>query len=106
VTLCLPDLVSDFSVFHRVDDVGAMPSATFFALAPRLSAYQGAMRARVAAEMAEEEDQEGPGVPVPQMPPPVAADGRPVNMVGGSRAELQMEPSFAGIFSFGQAASG
>jgi hypothetical protein len=96
--------VSDFSVFHRVDDVGAMPSATFFALAPRLAAYQGAMRARLQAEAAEAEvDEDAP--PVPSMPPPVAA-GQPVQMVGASRAELQSEPSFAGIFSFGGGSGG
>jgi hypothetical protein len=97
--------VSDFSVFHRVDDVGAMPAATFFALAPRLAAYQGAMRARLQAEAAEQ-DEDGEALPVPQMPPPVAADGQPVTMVGGTRAELQSEPSFAGIFSFGQGGGG
>jgi hypothetical protein len=92
--------VSDFSVFHRVDDVGAMPAATFFALAPRLAAYQGAMRARLQAEAAEAEEEDRPQVP--SRPPPVAAGGQPVQMVGASRAELQSEPSFAGIFSFNQ----
>ena len=88
----LPDLVSDFSVLHRVDDVGLVPAVTFFMLAARLPAYQGVMRAVVAAEASE--DEEGP-----QAPPPVPQQPG-VSMVGGSRAELQSEPSFAGIFSF------
>ena len=83
--------------------MGGMPAATFFALAPRLAAYQGAMRARLQTEAAEDEDEPPPQVP--SIPPPVAA-GQPVQMVGASRAELQSEPTFAGIFSFGQGGSG
>lgn len=87
-------------MFHRVDDMYAMPAATFFALAPRLAAYQGAMRARLQAEAAESEDAPPPS---PAMPAQV---GTGPQMVGASRAELQSEPSFAGIFSFGSSGGG
>lgn len=42
----IDDIASDMSVFHRVDDIEAMPAARFFAFAARLPAYQGAVRFR------------------------------------------------------------
>jgi hypothetical protein len=45
----LPDLESDFSVFHRVDDMRALDGPRFFRLATRLPFYEGAMRMRVMA---------------------------------------------------------
>lgn len=44
------DLESDFSVFHRVDDLHALPAARFFRLAARIFAYEGVMTARYVAE--------------------------------------------------------
>lgn len=44
----LPDIESDMSVFHRVDDIYSMPGPLFFSRAYRLPAYQGVMQARVA----------------------------------------------------------
>lgn len=41
----LDDLRSDFSVLHRVDEIGEMPGPRFFAYCYRLSAYQGAIAA-------------------------------------------------------------
>lgn len=40
------DIVSDLSVFHRIDDVAALTITKFLTLAFRLSAYSGALRAR------------------------------------------------------------
>lgn len=37
------DVVSDMSVFHRVDDVRTLPLPRLFLLADRLGAYQGAV---------------------------------------------------------------
>jgi hypothetical protein len=37
----LPDLESDFSVFHRIDDIYSMHGPTFLALAYRISVYGG-----------------------------------------------------------------
>lgn len=51
----LPDLESDFSVFHRVDDVRAMPARRFIDQAFRLSAYQGLLGA-----LAAQEQEDGP----------------------------------------------
>jgi hypothetical protein len=41
----LEDLESDFSVFHRVDDMYAVPTRRFLAWAGRLVNYDGALRA-------------------------------------------------------------
>lgn len=43
-------MASDFSVFHRIRDIGAMRSAAFLKLAMRIGAYNGAMTARIANE--------------------------------------------------------
>jgi hypothetical protein len=43
------DIVSDMSVYHRVDDVAALTITRFLSLAVRLSAYGGVLRARFAA---------------------------------------------------------
>ena len=49
----LDDLESDFSVFHRVEDIHSLPGPRFFKLAFRVSAYSGVMAAR---QMAQEEE--------------------------------------------------
>lgn len=45
----LDDIESDLSVFHRVDDWRQLDPPRFFRLAERLPAYQGAVRAALAA---------------------------------------------------------
>lgn len=40
------------SVFHRIDDVEAMPAPKFLRFARRITCYQGVMAARLAAELA------------------------------------------------------
>jgi hypothetical protein len=42
----LDDIASDMSVFHRCDDIRALPARTLFSAIPRLPAYQGVMRNR------------------------------------------------------------
>jgi len=44
------DVVSDMSVFHRVDDVAAIPIARLFLLADRLGAYRGAVHSAITLE--------------------------------------------------------
>jgi hypothetical protein len=78
------------SAFHGVDDVYAMPAARFFALAWRLSAYRGVMRERVIAA------QETGGAS--SRATSITASSRQVNP--GTRATIQADPAFAGIFSF------
>jgi hypothetical protein len=63
----LDDLESDFSVFHRVDDIYSLDGPRFFRLAARLSAYQGVMAVRVM-------DQQEKANPTPT--PVVAPSGR------------------------------
>lgn len=87
----LDDLASDFSVFHRVDDMGALPARAFFALAERLSAYQGIVSARAAIQAAEE-DLEPSGPYESREPPPDQVT---------PRAVLESDSAFKGVFSFG-----
>ena len=53
----LDDLESDFSVFHRVEDIYSMDGPRFFSRAIRISAYDGVMTARLTAE--QEKQQKG-----------------------------------------------
>jgi len=46
-----PDLESDFSAIHGIDDMYSLPSRKFFNFANRISAYQGVMRVLVEKEM-------------------------------------------------------
>lgn len=87
----LDDLASDFSVFHRVDDMGALPARAFFALAERLSAYQGIVAARAAIQAAEE-DPEPSGLPERRETPSDQVT---------PRAVLEADSAFRGVFSFG-----
>lgn len=62
----LDDLESDFSVFHRVDDLYAVPSRRFLAWADRLVHYAGALRATAEASGPEAGSQPKPATtPVP-----------------------------------------
>lgn len=73
----LVDLVSDFSVFHRVDDVRTLPAQRFIDQAFRLSAYQGVIGA-----LAADEQQEGHGSPSTPAPTgPRAVESTPVALV-------------------------
>ncbi len=46
----LPDIESDLSVFHRIDDPGPLPAERVYAMTRRLGFYQGVVRARLRAE--------------------------------------------------------
>lgn len=85
----LPDLESDFSVFHRIDDIYSMPSARFFTFATRLPAYQGVLAARV---MAEQEQQNPASRPGPGI--------QPDRVIDAAREPVQDDPALAGIVSF------
>jgi hypothetical protein len=50
VTECLDDLASDFSVFHRIEDITVLPARTFLRLADRICAYGGATLAWVRSQ--------------------------------------------------------
>jgi hypothetical protein len=48
---CVPDICSDLSAFHRIDDASELEGPVFFALAQRLPFYDGAVRAHVARQV-------------------------------------------------------
>jgi hypothetical protein len=87
----LDDIVSDFSVFHRVDDVTALPGPVFFRMAWRLASYQGVMAIRVAEARGELDDsssgQQQREAPRPRAPAGVVTAGT-------------VDPDLKGIFSF------
>ena len=61
------DIESDMSAFHRIDNIWAMNGPHFFALAYRLPAYKGVMRALAEHQMNEQQQRTGntgPAVPV------------------------------------------
>ncbi len=87
----LADLESDFSVFHRVEDLDTLDGPRFFRLAYRIAAYQGVM----AAVIAEQEAQHRP--PAQQAPTQVAAAG-PATLPGG-RSRLTPEESEANLMT-------
>lgn len=47
MTEYVQDIESDLSVFHRVDDVDRLTIARYLMLTPRLSAYDGALKAKL-----------------------------------------------------------
>lgn len=91
----LDDIASDFSVFHRITDIEALPGPTFFKLAWRLPAYAGVMQARAQEALEERAPQ-----PATQQAftygTPARQDINP-----GTRTTLMAEPAFQGVFSFG-----
>ena len=89
----LGDLASDFSAIHGIRDMLSLPGPVFFALAYRLSAYQGVMALRAAEQEAEES-------PEPQAQAQRRA--APSEQVT-PKAVLQNDAAFAGIFSFSEA---
>lgn len=52
----MDDIESDFSVFHRVDDIEELDGPRFFKFCTRLPAYQGVLQARINKEIADEEN--------------------------------------------------
>lgn len=88
----LDDLASDFSAIHGIPDILDLDGPAFMRLAYRIGCYQGVMRDLVLAKAAGEREERPSASPQP-------ANGKR-QVVGGTRAELQMAPEFAGIFSF------
>lgn len=87
------DLVSDFSAIHRIRDIGTLTGPAFFALAFRLAAYEGVIRARMREATAQE--QEGSGQASPHAPQ------QRREKVPATKVALQNTEAFNGIFSFG-----
>lgn len=91
----LDDIESDFSVFHRVDDVWSMSGPRFFKLAWRLPAYQGVMQARAVAESERSPVER----PFEYGQPSSAAGG--VQWNPGTAQSIQADPAISQLFSFG-----
>jgi hypothetical protein len=66
------DVVSDMSVFHRVDDVASIPLRRLFLLADRLVAYEGALRNTVLRQAQRAAEPVNPAT-APAAPAPGAA---------------------------------
>lgn len=76
----LDDLESDFSVFHRVDDMYEMPARRFRVLAARIHRYDGAFRAAV-----------------------TTTEGAAANAaVPATRLNYEMNPELRGVGSFAE----
>lgn len=84
----LADVESDFSVFHRVDDIGEMEAARFFRLALRLTAYEGVLTAR---RLAEQERDGG------------SMDAGQAKEVAGTRSSVLSDPALGSVVSWGGA---
>lgn len=95
VPRCLPDIESDMSAVHRVDDIWSMPAARFFAFAWRLPCYRGAMRERVMKEQRERDGAPQARQPSPGRRPAPARNAGPV-----TEAALS-DPVMGKILSFG-----
>ncbi|GAA3230668.1 hypothetical protein GCM10017691_23830 [Pseudonocardia petroleophila] len=63
----LADLESDFSVFHRVDDIYSLDGPRFFQWAYRITAYEGMVKMRWMAED-QKRSQQPDQTPAPQAP--------------------------------------
>lgn len=72
VLVYLDEVESDLSVFHRIDDIRAVPSSRFYRLAEQLPHYDGAVRHVLTAAVAEAQQpqqQRGPLRAVPDISP-------------------------------------
>lgn len=71
----LPEIASDLSVFHRIDDASEMEAAVFFMLAARLPAYDGAFAAALARDL--QDAQPGTATPAPAPAAPARPPASP-----------------------------
>lgn len=71
----LDEVASDFSVFHRIGDIGSLPAATFARLAPLLPVYQGALTAAIAAAQEEGQGEDTSLIARPPVVPPAPPRG-------------------------------
>lgn len=70
----LPDVESDFSVFHRVDNIYTLSAARFTEWAVRLSMYEGAIAGRAAHERRQQGGNNGPVADQVTVRPDISAD--------------------------------
>lgn len=92
----IDEVCSDFSVYHRIDDVDRLDAPTFFRLAKLLPAYNGALAARIA----ERERQQQPQRPAAYPQPTGTAPDGDRRIVGTAEAlrQLSRESGFEDMF--------
>jgi len=94
----LLDLESDFSVFHRVDDIYAMDGPRFLRLAWRIAAYNGMITRHIESQREPTPTMAAPRAQ-PAPPRPSVSVGRPPSSPGATSVPLaQMAMSSPGLF--------
>jgi len=79
----LPEIESDFSVLHRIEDPYQLPAPRFFSLAERLPYYEGAVRGSLLmVQQQAEQTQQEPGV---------------VTVEASTLPAIQPDDNFAGV---------
>ena len=90
----LPEIESDLSVFHRIDEMRTMPGPRFCTFAVRLPAYGGAMAAAQRREAEAVRERESAAMPTPARPAPQPIEPTPEAMAGQPHESAE-------LFSFG-----
>ncbi|MEV6648058.1 hypothetical protein [Amycolatopsis sp. NPDC051371] len=102
----LDDVLSDMSVFHRVDELDQLPAAVFLPRMVRLALYDGAVRH--AMRRAVEQPSEPAPVPAPTQPgqaaepaPIRAHTANELKALNQTREYGPLGVNQAGVFDFG-----
>lgn len=96
----LPDLESDFSAFHRIDNIYELPGPRFFEMAYRLSAYGGVVSA-LSMQSGRSTASAAAAEPPPMPLLPHGTDPSKVVVVPPTAAGIASS-DLAGLFSWGQ----
>lgn len=94
----LDDIASDLSVFHRVDDMWALPAPRFFSLVYRLPFYAGVLQARYIAEKQEQDEK---GAATPLAAPAPTRSGSSVREVEATPQALMSDPALSLVVDYG-----
>ncbi|QKV74535.1 hypothetical protein [Amycolatopsis sp. Hca4] len=100
----LDDVLSDMSVFHRVDELDELPAAVFLPRMVRLALYDGAVRHAMRRAVEQPE-----AIPAPTPPPGQQAESAPVRAhttdelkaLNQTREFGPLGVNQAGVFDFG-----
>jgi hypothetical protein len=99
----LPDIESDMSAFHRIDDVRDMPAQKFIDLVLRLPSYRGVMRELILALREELDDGNLPSKKHHPSSPARGRDGQEVTHVPGDLGSIATAPAFEGLVEVSRA---
>lgn len=91
----LPEIESDLSVFHRIEEMESMSGPRFARLVPLLPVYGGAVAFALAQSAAAAPAEQSPLVPVPQGP--AGSD-----VIIGTKAAIMLSPH-SDLFEFSEA---